>query len=218
MESVTLYELLDIDPSASLEEIQSAYRRLSKTYHPDRGGTAAFFRQLQDAYGTLSDPTRRAEYDRLLKQPVTDQVQKNAVKPQPPSTGQTLQLSCPACKTAQMVNPKEDGFRCYKCAESWSAGDCPHCKNTCLVNVKIENWICPTCKKTNPSSWITKTQLACVICNTRVSFPKEVKRFNCPKCASMYTRCPHCSMYVTSKRNVRLKMVTCPRCKNKILR
>ena len=63
----TLYELLDIRPDATTAEIRSAYLNLSKTYHPDSGGTAAFFRQLQQAYEVLSDTGRRAEYDASLR-------------------------------------------------------------------------------------------------------------------------------------------------------
>jgi curved DNA-binding protein CbpA len=62
----TLYDLLDVAPTAGTEEIRSAYRKLSKIYHPDLGGTAAFFRQLQEGYETLTDPIRRAAYDRSL--------------------------------------------------------------------------------------------------------------------------------------------------------
>jgi curved DNA-binding protein CbpA len=64
----TLYELLGVTPGASSEEIRAAYRRLSLTYHPDHGGTPAFFRQLLHAYEVLSDPEHRAEYDRSLEQ------------------------------------------------------------------------------------------------------------------------------------------------------
>jgi len=67
MESDTLYELLGVPNDAATEEIRSAYRRLSKTFHPDRGGTAAFFRQLQDAHDTLTNAELRAEYDRSLR-------------------------------------------------------------------------------------------------------------------------------------------------------
>lgn len=63
----TFYEVLGVSESASTEEIRSAFRRLSKHVHPDRGGSAALFRRLEEAYATLSDPARRAEYDRRLR-------------------------------------------------------------------------------------------------------------------------------------------------------
>jgi curved DNA-binding protein CbpA len=69
MKADTLYDLLGIEQEAGSDEIRSAYLRLSKTYHPDRGGTSAFFRQLQQAYETLSDPSRRQAYDLSLTSP-----------------------------------------------------------------------------------------------------------------------------------------------------
>ena len=62
----TLYDLLGVAPTAGTEEIRSAYRKLSKVYHPDLGGSAAFFRQLQEGYEILTDPIRRAAYDKSL--------------------------------------------------------------------------------------------------------------------------------------------------------
>jgi len=44
------YDLLGLDPSATPEEIKQRYRELSRTFHPDAGGTAAFFRLLNEAY------------------------------------------------------------------------------------------------------------------------------------------------------------------------
>jgi hypothetical protein len=66
MADYTYYEILDLPATAAQDEIKVQYRRLIQKVHPDRSGPAALFRQVQEAYETLSDPARRAEYDRLL--------------------------------------------------------------------------------------------------------------------------------------------------------
>jgi hypothetical protein len=60
------YELLGVDRTASAAEIKSAYRSKARASHPDAGGSPAEFHQLRQAYETLSDPHRRAGYDRGL--------------------------------------------------------------------------------------------------------------------------------------------------------
>ena len=60
------YEVLGIAEGASPEEVRRVYRRLVKTAHPDVAGDAARFRLLTEAYDVLSDPGRRAAYDRSL--------------------------------------------------------------------------------------------------------------------------------------------------------
>jgi len=64
MAETTLYDILELSPTAGLDEIKAAYRRLSTQVHPDRGGSGALFRLVREAYETLSDDNRRAEYDR----------------------------------------------------------------------------------------------------------------------------------------------------------
>lgn len=57
------YQALGIDRTASDQEIKTAYRKLAMQHHPDRGGDAEEFQKISEAYATLSDAQRRAEYD-----------------------------------------------------------------------------------------------------------------------------------------------------------
>ena len=59
-----LYELLGVSRDADGATIKSAYRKLAMKHHPDRGGDAAVWSQIQKAYDTLCDLQRRAVYDR----------------------------------------------------------------------------------------------------------------------------------------------------------
>lgn len=62
-----LYDVLDVSPVATQEEIKSAYRKLARRYHPDSGDETASverFQELQAAYEIVGDPIRRKAYDR----------------------------------------------------------------------------------------------------------------------------------------------------------
>jgi len=69
MAHTTLYEVLDVDRTADSTEIAASYRRLVSLVHPDHGGSHALFRDVQEAYETLSDPEKRAAYDDSLRHP-----------------------------------------------------------------------------------------------------------------------------------------------------
>jgi molecular chaperone DnaJ len=64
-----LYAVLGVARSASPEEIKKAYRNLARRFHPDRNAdndeAANRFREIAEAYETLSNPDLRSRYDRL---------------------------------------------------------------------------------------------------------------------------------------------------------
>lgn len=65
--SKDLYELLGVDRDADADAIKKAYRRLARKYHPDVNPDPAAqetFKEVSSAYEVLSDPQKRAHYDR----------------------------------------------------------------------------------------------------------------------------------------------------------
>lgn len=70
------YEVLKVADTATADEVRAAYLRLVQQYHPDRhvgqsisDADREYFKQIQDAYDTLYDEKRRAEYDRVRSIP-----------------------------------------------------------------------------------------------------------------------------------------------------
>lgn len=65
------YTILELAPTASVQEIRLAYRKLSRLYHPDTTDLPAStavdkFQQLNEAYETLNDPRLRLAYNQKL--------------------------------------------------------------------------------------------------------------------------------------------------------
>lgn len=62
------YEVLGIDKGASKDEIKKAYRKLARKYHPDvnkEAGAADQFKEVKEAYETLSNDQKRGQYDQF---------------------------------------------------------------------------------------------------------------------------------------------------------
>ena len=69
MEKRDYYEILEISKDASADEIKKAYRKMALKYHPDRNpddkNAEEKFKEAAEAYEVLSDPDKKARYDRF---------------------------------------------------------------------------------------------------------------------------------------------------------
>jgi curved DNA-binding protein CbpA len=100
------YALLGVEPDATLAQIKKAYRTLARLHHPDTNPgdpqAAARFREITEAYDTLTDPTRRAAYDRT--------------RPKTKATGSKLAESHPDNRAASLlVQVLEDTWLAIRC-------------------------------------------------------------------------------------------------------
>lgn len=79
---LSYYELLNVSPKASDDEVKAAYRRLALRYHPDRnpesrGMAQLRFQQISEAYHQIKTRERRKHYNRILKTAMPDNAANN---------------------------------------------------------------------------------------------------------------------------------------------
>ena len=218
MQGLTLYKFFDVGPNASTDEIQAAYRKLSKSYHPDGGGSAELFRELRDAYSTLSDPIQRAEYDQRLNPPVPAAATPPSRSNEPPRNPEMVDVTCTSCSKRQTVFTSTRRFVCVGCHLAWRFAQCSNCKKASHVRETSSSWRCPHCATMTQSRWSVYEQFSCVICTTKLTYPQGAKRFACLRCSSRYSQCPKCETYVIIKAEPHKKSVKCPHCRKRLAR
>ena len=59
------YEVLGVSKTASADDVKKAFRKLAHEHHPDKGGDAQKFKDVNEAYQVLGDPQKRAQYDKF---------------------------------------------------------------------------------------------------------------------------------------------------------
>ena len=67
------YNILGVDKSSSADDIKKAYRKLAKKYHPDTtNGNEEKFKEAADAYETLGNTQKKAQYDQMQSNPFSN--------------------------------------------------------------------------------------------------------------------------------------------------
>lgn len=60
------YQILQISTSATQDDIKKAFRTLAHKHHPDKGGNAEKFKEVNRAYGEINTQEKQREYDRRI--------------------------------------------------------------------------------------------------------------------------------------------------------
>jgi hypothetical protein len=135
------YRILHVGREAPAAVIQSSYRTLMTRLrlHPDLGGNHVQAALVNEAYATLSDPKRRAEYDQTLSK-LTEQRRDGRPTPPPPSATRPAAAASPAASAEQRGSRPSAGpgsaaatVACIFCGEPIAIavpadGDCGSCR------------------------------------------------------------------------------------------
>lgn len=165
MVTMNYYDVLGVDENASIDEIKSAYRKLARKYHPDLNNgseeCSMKFKEVTSAYETLSNPSKKRNYD-LLRNPYpkyeyryttsANQQKPETKKPDFKKTskrnffddivssfkkGQDIQTELTITQ-AEAING------CVKKINILHTHTCPNCNGRVFLN----GLTCPTCKGT----------------------------------------------------------------------
>lgn len=102
------YQVLGILPSASADDIKLAYRRLARKYHPDVShlpGAEEQFKAVNEAYETLSDSSKRRQYEQQQTRPNPTPTDTTKTSTQPPSA-QTRRVDVDTAFFEEMSQPE----------------------------------------------------------------------------------------------------------------
>ncbi len=80
MPDIDPYKALKVAAIATDREIKEAYRSLARVHHPDAGGDAEEFKNIQEAYSLIGDPVKRAVYDLERRRSGVNDARKEATE------------------------------------------------------------------------------------------------------------------------------------------
>lgn len=106
----THYHVLEVPREATVEELHAAWKRLARTKHPDAGGSAEEWQQVNEAFQTLRDGEKRKLYDHYML---------------------THFAPCPACEGTG-EHWQHRGFKRFR------NGNCAPCKGTGVTEEQMQ--------------------------------------------------------------------------------
>jgi curved DNA-binding protein CbpA len=130
------YRILSVQPDAPAAVIQASYRALLRALkmHPDLGGDHGQAVCINEAFATLGDPGRRAEYDRTLH-PLARQRRAAAAVPNPSAAPPSPPRAAdPAADAAAPATPAPPVAVCSFCQESCAS-----------ATAELPGAVCPCC-------------------------------------------------------------------------
>lgn len=180
MKEKNFYEILGVKETATEEEINSAFKKLAIKYHPDKmvgkpenevKEAEEKFKQISEAYQTLSDPDKKAKYDNRNNGFAGFDFGNFGAWGFP--FGQTRRQQTPQGKNigVTITLSFDEAFHGTEYNLTYKKGKpCSHCNGTGEEDKTVHN--CPHC---NGTGWI------------------EQKQVNGPMVVINRTTCPHCN-------------------------
>jgi len=155
------YKVLNVDNNSTLEDIKKQYKMLALMHHPDRNnGNDARFKIIKEAYDTLSDETKRKEYDNIYYANTKGNIQS--------FFADILSAEHDQQKIKIQMSIDDVMYGCYKNYDILILYPCASCNETGIADPLKNTIQCRECfgKGVNP----TISFLSCITCNGKGIF------------------------------------------------